>query len=184
MEGFGRKSFENLCKSVEKARHTTPARLLYSLGIPGIGKANARLIAKACGNKWEAIQNMTFQQLTAIDGIGDVMAAGFTEYFSNEANKKTVADILDAVDLDETQEKEDTSLSGMTFVITGSLEHFANRDQLKERLEKAGAKVAGSVSAKTTYLINNDVNSSSGKNKKARELGIPVISEEEVIKML
>ncbi len=184
MEGFGRKSFENLCRSVEKAKHTTADRLLYSLGIPGIGKANARLIAKACGNKWEAIENMNTEQLTAIDGIGDVMAAAFTEYFQSAENRKIVADILDVIDLDETFEKGDTSLEGVTFVITGSLEHFANRDQLKEKLEKAGARVAGSVSAKTTYLINNDVTSSSGKNKKAKELGIPIISEEEVLKLL
>ena len=184
MEGFGEKSFENLLKSAEKARHTTPDRLLYSLGIPGIGRANARMICRACGNKWKKIQELSFEDLTAIDGIGDIMAGSYREFFSSEENKKTVADLLAILDLDETEEKTGNTLAGMTFVITGSLDRYENRDVLKADIEKAGGKVAGSVSAKTSYLINNDVNSSSGKNKKARELGIPVINEEEAIEML
>ncbi len=184
MEGFGEKSFDNLLKSAEKARHTTPDRLLYSLGIPGIGKANARIICRACGNNWEKIQNISFDELTDIDGIGDIMAASYREYFDDKENQKTVSDLLDVLDLDETEEKTGSSLLGMTFVITGSLNHYENREALKSEIEKAGGKVAGSVSAKTSYLINNDVNSTSGKNKKAKELGIPIISEEEAMKML
>lgn len=184
MEGFGKKSFENLCKSVEKAKDVTPERLLYSLGIPGIGKANARLIAKFCHNKWESIENLTFDELVSIEGIGEIMAKSFRDFFDKEENKRTVADILAAVRLDQSEEEQSEELARMTFVITGSLNHFENREALKERLEKAGAKVAGSVSAKTSYLINNDLTSVSGKNKKAKELGIPIISEEQVMEWL
>lgn len=184
MEGFGQKSFENLAKSVEKAKNTTPDRLLYSLGIPGIGKANARLISKFCHNKWEKIQGLTFEELISIDGIGDVMAQNFREFFDKEENQKTVADLLAEVKLDESEEETTGTLQGMTFVITGSLNHYENREALKAEIEKAGGKVAGSVSSKTDYLINNDVNSSSGKNKKAKELGVPIIDEEEMMRKL
>ena len=184
MDGFGEKSFNNLLKSVEKARNTTPERLLYSLGIAGIGKANARLIAKSCGNKWEKIENLSVEELTTIEGIGDVMASSFRAYFDDEDNQKTVKDLLAELNLDESVVETGTGLAGMTFVITGSLNNFENREALKEQIEKAGGKVSGSVSAKTSYLINNDVTSSSGKNKKAKELGIPIIDEDKIIEML
>lgn len=181
MEGFGEKSFENLIASVNKARKTTPERLLYGLGIPGIGKANARLIARACGGSWEEIQSLDEDRLVAIEGIGDIMAAGFVKFFREQKNTESVKDILREVTLDETIEKTGSTLTGKTFVITGSLEHFANRDELKDRIEKAGGKVAGSVSSKTSYLINNDLLSTSGKNKKAKELGIEIIDEETIM---
>ena len=184
MDGFGKKSFENLCRSVEAARDTTPDRLLYSLGISGIGKANAKLMAKFCNNKWAKIENLTFDELVSIDGIGEVMAGNFCDYFGNGENRKAVDDILKEIRLDEREDIQNDKLKGLTFVITGSLVHYENRDALKEVLEQAGAKVAGSVSAKTSYLINNDVSSSSGKNKKAKELNIPIISEEDAMKML
>ena len=184
MEGFGEKSFENLIASVNKARKTTPERLLYGLGIPGIGKANARLIARACGGSWEEIQSLDEDRLVAIEGIGDIMAAGFVKFFREQKNTDSVKDILREVTLDETIEKTGSTLTGKTFVITGSLEHFANRDELKDRIEKAGGKVAGSVSSKTSYLINNDLLSTSGKNKKAKELGIEIIDEETIMAWL
>ena len=184
MEGFGEKSFENLIASVNKARKTTPERLLYGLGIPGIGKANARLIARACGGSWEEIQSLDEDRLVAIEGIGDIMAAGFVKFFREQKNTESVKDILIEVTLDETIEKTGSTLTGKTFVITGSLEHFANRDELKDRIEKAGGKVAGSVSSKTSYLINNDLLSTSGKNKKAKELGIEIIDEETIMAWL
>ncbi|MCI7147874.1 MAG: NAD-dependent DNA ligase LigA [Firmicutes bacterium] len=184
MEGFGEKSFENLIASVNKARNTTPERLLYGLGIPGIGKANARLIARACGGSWEEIQSLDEDRLVAIEGIGDIMAAGFVKFFREQKNTESVKDILREVTLDETIEKTGSTLTGKTFVITGSLEHFANRDELKDRIEKAGGKVAGSVSSKTSYLINNDLLSTSGKNKKAKELGIEIIDEETIMAWL
>ncbi len=184
MEGFGDKSFENLKKSVEAARNTTCERLLYSLGIPGIGKANARLIAKHCHNKWDVIQNITFDELLTIDGIGDVMAESFCQYFEKEKNKKNISDLLEQVHLDESEEISYSTLGGKTFVITGSLNDFENRDALKNEIEKAGGKVSGSVSGKTDFLINNNTASGSAKNKKARELGVPIIDENTIIEWL
>lgn len=184
MDGFGQKSFENLVESAEKAKDVTPDRLLYSLGIPGIGKANARLIAKFCGNKWTTIEKLTIEELTSIDGVGDIMAQNFRKFFDNDENKKIVADLLEIIRLDEKEEKTGDKLAGMTFVITGSLNHYENRDALKDEIEKSGGKVAGSVSAKTSYLINNDLLSTSGKNKKAKELGIPIIDEAQIMEWL
>ncbi len=177
MEGFGEKSFENLKKSVEKARNTDLARFLYSLGIPNIGTANARLIARFCENKWERAEALTKEELLSIDGIGEIMADAFLAFFADAGNKKIISDLLAEVHLDESFEAAGTALAGRTFVITGTLSHYENRQALKAEIERAGGKVAGSVSAKTSYLINNDINSTSGKNKKARELGIEIIDE-------
>lgn len=184
MEGFGEKSYENLIAAADKARHTTPDRLLYALGVPGIGTANAKVIAKACENNWDRIQNLDLDKLQSIDGVGEVLAGGFREFFDNEDNKEMVSELLEVLDINENFEKGAEFMQGLTFVITGSLNHFANRDALVAELEACGAKVAGSVSAKTSYLINNDVSSSSGKNKKAKELGVPIVDEETVMKWL
>lgn len=177
MEGFGEKSFENLKASVEKARHTTPARLLYALGVPGIGSANANLIASYCRNKWSKMMSLTKEELTSIDGIGEVMADNYLAYLSNPEKKKVVDDLVAVLDIDETAEEKEDFFDGMTFVITGSLETYQNRNELKKAIESAGGKVAGSVSKNTSYLINNDVHSTSGKNKKAHELGVKIIDE-------
>lgn len=184
MEGFGEKSYEKLIMCAEKARKTKPERLLYALGISGIGKQNAKVIAAACGNKWERIQSLTMDELTSIEGIGDIMAKGYREYFDNPDNQKTVADLLEVLDLDEETVSLGSKLEGLTFVITGSLNTFENRDALKAMIEGEGGHVSGSVSSNTDYLINNDILSNSGKNKKAKELGIKIIPEEEVRKML
>lgn len=184
MEGFGEKSFENLTTSAERARRTTPERLLYALGIPGIGAANARLIVRAAHRNWERIQSMTMEELTAIDGIGEIMAQSYVSFFQNPEKKKILEDLLEVLILDETEETRGEVFQGMTFVITGSLEHYENRDALKAEIEKAGGKVAGSVSGKTSWLINNNVNSTSGKNRKAHELGVPIINEETVRKWI
>ena len=184
MEGFGEKSFDNMVASVERAKDTTPERLLYALGIPNIGVANAKVIAKACGRKWSKIQSLTKEELLEIDGVGDVMADAYVEFFANDEKRKIVEDILAVVKLDETEEETAEFFAGVTFVITGSLNHFENREALKAEIEKAGGKVAGSVSAKTGYLINNDVTSGTGKNKKAKELGVPIIDEETVMDWL
>lgn len=159
MEGFGEKSFENLTTSAERARRTTPERLLYALGIPGIGAANARLIVRAAHRNWERIQSMTIEELTAIDGVGEIMAQSYVSFFQNPEKKKILEDLLEVLILDETEETRGEVFQGMTFVITGSLEHYENRDALKAEIEKAGGKVAGSVSGKTSWLINNNVNS-------------------------
>ena len=184
MEGFGKKSFDNLTASAEKASHTTPARLLYSLGVPGIGTANSGTIARACRNKWSDIQALTEEDLTAIDGVGSVMAGDYVRFFADAGNREVIADLLSVLELDETYEAAGTALEGKVFVITGSLVNYANRKDLKADIEAEGGKVAGSVSAKTDYLITNDPSSGSSKNRTARELGIAIITEEEIMKML
>ena len=184
MEGFGEKSFDNLKRSIEKAKDTTPERLLYSLGIPGIGSANAKLISRAAGRNWEKITGLTKEELIEIDGIGEVLAEAFVQFFSDPQKRQVADDVRMMVRLDETEEDRDDFFGGITFVITGSLLHFENRDALKAEIERAGGKVSGSVSAKTGYLVNNDLTSASGKNKKAKELGIPIIDEETIRKWL
>lgn len=184
MEGFGGRSYENLITSAEKASHTTPARLLYGLGVPGIGTANATTIARACRNKWEEIQNLDSDALKMIEGIGDVMAEDYVRFFSDESNKEAVNKLLEVLSIDESFEEAGDALLGKVFVITGSLEHFENRKELKAAIEAEGGKVAGSVSAKTDFLITNDPNSGSSKNKTARELGVSIITEDEIMEML
>ncbi len=184
MEGFGEKSFANLKNSIEKARNTTVQRFLYSLGIPNIGTANARIIAQHCHNSWQRVQNLSKEELMTIDGIGEVMADAFVGFFANPAKAHIVGDLLKEIHLDEEFEAGGTAFEGITFVITGSLKHYENRDALKAEIEKQGGKVAGSVSAKTGYLINNDLLCQSGKNKKAKELGIKIIDEETIMKWL
>ena len=184
MEGFGEKSFENLKASIEKAKDTTPERLLYSLGIPGIGVANAKTIARAAHRKWDKIMALTREELVEIDGIGDVMADAFVSYFDDPLKRRIADDVRAVVRLDERSEETGQLFAGVTFVITGSLKHFGNRDALKAEIERAGGKVSGSVSSKTGYLVNNDLQSTSGKNKKAKELGIPIIDEDTIVKWL
>ncbi len=185
MEGFGEKSFANLVASIEKARNTTAARLLYSLGIPGIGTANAGLISRACGDDFERIKNVTRSELIEIDGIGDIMADNYRAFFDNPEKRRIAEDIYAQVKIEKKAQQETGSNSGIggkTFVVTGSLSHFKNRDELKELIAEFGGKVAGSVSKKTDYLINNDITSGSSKNKAAKENGVPIITEEQFIK--
>ena len=184
MEGFGAKSYDNLIESAEKASHTTAARLLYGLGVPGIGVATSGLIARACRNSWSKIESLDEEDLRNIDGVGPVMAGDYVRFFADEANKAEIADLLSLLTIDESYEAAGTSLEGKTFVITGSLEHYANRKDLKAEIEAEGGKVAGSVSSKTDYLITNDPNSGSSKNRTARELGVAIITEEDIINML
>ncbi len=185
MEGFGEKSYSKLVAAVDRARKTSAVRLLYGLGIPNVGLSNAKLICRKFGYNWSNIENATFEQLTGINGIGDVMAEAFVSFFSNEKNRRLVHDILPKIELEvvETNESEQI-FDGVTFVITGSLEHFANRDELVAVIEDKGGKVSGSVSSKTNYLINNDNLSGSSKNKKAKELGIDIITEAQFLDWL
>ena len=184
LEGFGPKSCDNLIASARRASHTTPARVLYGLGVPGIGVANSNNIARACRNKWSRIQSLDEEDLLTIDGVGDVLSRDYVNFFANEDNKAMIEDLLTLLDIDESYEDAGTSLEGMTFVITGSLEHYASRKDLKTEIEAEGGKVAGSVSARTSYLITNDPGSGSAKNRTARELGVSIITEEEIMKML
>ena len=184
MEGFGAKSYDNLIESAKKASHTTAARLLYGLGIPGIGVATSNLIARSCRNKWSEIESLDEEELKSIDKVGPFMAGDYVRFFADEDNKAEIADLLELLDIDESYEAAGTSLEGKTFVITGSLEHYANRKDLKAEIEAEGGKVAGSVSSKTDYLITNDPNSGSSKNRTARELGVAIITENEIMEML
>lgn len=184
MEGFGEKSFVNLAESIENAKKTTPERLLYGLGIPNIGVSNAKIIVKACNRKWDKIISLTREEMLEIDGIGQVMADCYADFFANPKNQKIVDDIIQVVNLDETIEETKEFFAGVTFVITGSLNIFDNRDALKLEIEKAGGKVAGSVSSNTGYLVNNDLLSNSSKNKKAKELGVKIIDEETIAKWI
>ena len=185
MEGFGEKSYQNLQTSIRNARVTTLPRLVYSLGIPNIGISNARMICQALGNDPERVMNATKEELDEIQGVGEVIAKTFAEYFADEEHRDIFRRLLGEVEIPEEEAPAGgQNLAGINFVITGSVEHFANRGEVKEEIEKRGGKVTGSVTSKTNYLINNDVNSTSSKNRKARELGIPIISEEEFMKML
>ena len=185
MEGFGEKSFKNLLDSVEKARHTTLAKFIYSLGIPNIGLSNAKLICKEFHNDFDRIRTADFMELVSIQGIGDVIADTFRAFFQKEENKIIVDDLLKEVILEQEEESSaPQSLEGLTFVITGSVEQFKNRNEVKAVIEERGGKVTGSVTSKTNYLINNDNMSNSSKNKKAKELNIPIITELEFIEMI
>ncbi len=185
MEGFGEKSYERLANAVKKASKTTPARLLLALGIPNIGAANARMISEFCENKWDRISNLNTDELLSVDGIGEIMAEEYTAFFSDDKNKQEIDELLKEITLDESYlSKSGGRLEGLGFVVTGTLKHFENREKLKELIAEEGGKVSSAVSKKTDYLINNDADSSSSKNKKAAELGIPVISEDEFLKLL
>lgn len=185
LEGFKDKSLENMIAAAEKASHTTPARLLNALGIEGIGTANAKVIAKAAGNDWAKVESLTRDELLGISGVGDILADSYVAFFENEANRAEVAHLLEVLTFEEVSDAgSDELLSGKTFVITGSLESFGNRKELQELIEKRGGKVAGSVSNKTSYLINNDNMSGSTKNKTAKSLGVPIITEAEFLDML
>ena len=185
MDGFGEKSYNNLIASVEKARETTLPRLIYGLGIANIGLANAKLICKEIGHDPERVMDLTAEDLAAIDGIGDVIAGNYVAYFADAEHRELFEKLLKEVKLPEEQEDVgEQTFAGMNFVITGSVEHFANRNEVKALIESKGGKVTGSVTSKTNYLINNNVESTSSKNKKAKDLGIPIITEEDFLKML
>lgn len=180
MEGFGEKSCQNLLASIDHARKTTLPRVIYGLGITGIGLANAKMICRYYRYDLEAMKAAQAEELSEIDGVGEVLAGAFREYFADEKNLGQLDNLLKEIEIAVEQIDESAqTLAGLSFVITGSLNHYGNRNELKELIEEKGGKVTGSVSAKTTCLINNDVNSNSSKNKKAKELGVRIVSEEE-----
>lgn len=184
LDGFGKKSYDKLSSSIEKARHTVPTRILVALGIPGVGVTTAAQIARACENKWAKISSLSYDELIAISGIGEVMARDYESFFADEHNKSVVLDLVGELDIDESYEKAGEALSGEIFVITGSLEHYKSRTELKKEIEAQGGKVAGSVSKNTSYLVTNNPESGSSKNKAAAELGVKIITEDEIRSML
>ena len=184
LDGFGKKSYDKLSSSIEKARHTVPARILVALGIPGVGVTTAAQIARACENKWTKISSLAYDELISVSGIGEVMARDYESFFADEHNKSVVLDLVGELDIDESYEKAGEALSGEIFVITGSLEHYKSRTELKKEIEAQGGKVAGSVSKNTSYLVTNNPESGSSKNKAAAELGVKIITEDEIRSML
>ena len=184
MEGFGEKSYRKLIESVEKARTTTLPRVVYSLGIAGIGLANAKVICRELKYDVEALLRVTEEELNEIQGVGEVLAKAFTGYFSDAKHVENFRKLLEELTIPEETSTKKQIFEGVNFVITGSVTHFANRGEVKELIESLGGKVTGSVTSKTNYLINNDVTSTSSKNKKANELGIPIISEETFLELV
>ena len=184
LDGFGEKSYENLLTSVENSRNTTLPKFIYGLGIANVGLSNAKMIVQALGNDIEKVIHAGRQELEKIDGVGAVIADTFASYFENEKNKEEFYKLLQEMHIEKAPDNQNNQiLTGKVFVITGSLEHFENRNQLKERIEQLGSKVTGSVTGKTSYLINNDSHSTSSKNKTAAKLGVPVITENEFLEM-
>ena len=184
LDGFGKKSYDKLSSSIEKSRHTVPTRILVALGIPGVGVTTAAQIARAYENKWAKISSLTYDELISVSGIGEVMARDYEAFFADEHNKSVVLDLVGELDIDESYEKAGEALSGEIFVITGSLEHYKSRTELKKEIEAQGGKVAGSVSKNTSYLVTNNPESGSSKNKAAAELGVKIITEDEIRTML
>ena len=184
MEGFGKRSYEKLMAALEEAKHTNVARFLYSLGINGIGSANAKMIAKYFDNDIDKIITAGKDELLEIEGIGEVLANSIVDFFKDSKNIENVKSLREVLIFEAEEFAGSDSFAGKVFVITGSLEHFTNRNELKELIENNGGKVSGSVSSKTNFLINNDTASNSSKNKKAKELGVEIISEEDFLKLL
>ncbi len=185
MEGFGEKSYGNMLEAAKKASNTTLPRLIYSLGIPGIGVANAKLLCSSFDNSLEELKNATVERLIEISQIGNITAQAIADYFNTESNLSMLNNLLEYINIEKPEKSStEASLAGLKFVITGSVEHFANRNELKAYIEERGGKTADSVSANTNYLINNDKTSNSSKNKKAKELGIRIISEVEFLEEL
>lgn len=183
MEGFGQKSFDNLMASLEKAKETTLAKVIYSLGIAGIGLANAKVICRYFDDDIEKIRHADAEEISSIEGIGPVLAGSLEAYFASEENNRKLDHLLGHLHLIHEEVSQEQVFAGKTFVITGSVEHFSNRSEAKEFIEARGGKVTGSVTKKTDYLINNDKTSTSSKNKKAQELGIPILSEEDFLEL-
>lgn len=182
MEGFGEKSYTNLVDSIEKARNTTLPRLIYGLGIANIGLVNAKMLCRYFDYDLDALQSAKEEELSDIEGVGDVIAGAFVSYMNNPANKEKIDHLLPELHLEKPESStENQNLAGLSFVVTGTLNSFENRNALKEEIEKRGGKVTGSVTSKTECLINNDVTSSSSKNKKAKELNVPILSEEDFL---
>ncbi len=183
MEGFGERSYQNLIESIDRSRHTTLPRLLYGLGIANIGVANAKMLCRYFDYDLERLKTADIETLSAIEGVGEVIAAAFAAYMREEDNLARLERLLGEIDLEVPQMDADSqTLAGLTFVVTGSLNHYGSRSELKEEIERRGGKVTGSVTGKTTCLINNDSASTSAKNRKARELQVPVVTEEEFLR--
>ena len=183
-EGFGEKSYDNLINSIEKSRNVKLANFIFALGIPDIGLSRAKLICKNYSNDINKIRNLTFEELSKIDGIGEIIAKGWIDTFNNDDFIKELELLLKEVNFTDTSIDNNQPLKDLTFVITGSVNNFTNRDELVEYIESYGGKVVKAISNNVNYLINNDITSTSTKNTKAKELGIKIISENDLMSMI
>ena len=186
LEGFGQRSYDKLIQAIANSRQVRMANFLYSLGVANVGLSNAKLLCRHFRYDWDAMTSASVEELTEVEGIGELIATAFVSYFSDDMRRKVVSDLLQYIAFEPEEVLAETQLllQDKVFVVTGSLNQYANRNAIKEEIERLGGKVAGSVSSKTSYLINNDIASNSSKNKKAKDLGIPIITEEDFIKML
>ena len=184
MEGFGEKSYQNLINAIEEAKNVSLERVLYSLGIKGIGLSMAKLICGTYPLPLSRMKELTVDKLVLVDGIGEKLAESFTSFFARAESRKLVEQLESILHITMPEPKDSAVFEGLVFVITGSLTQFTNRKECKTAIEQAGGKVSGSVSKNTNYLVNNDIQSMSSKNKKAKELGVPVITEEQLLAML
>ena len=183
-EGFGEKSYDNLINSIEKSRNVKLANFIFALGIPDIGLSRAKLICKNYSNDINKIRNLTFEELSKIDGIGEIIAKGWIDTFNNNDFIKELELLLKEVNFTDTSIDNNQPLKDLIFVITGSVNNFTNRDELVEYIESYGGKVVKAISNNVNYLINNDITSTSTKNTKAKELGIKIISENDLMSMI
>ena len=185
LEGFGEKSYNNLISAIDSARNVMLPKLIYSLGIPNVGLSNAKIICRECDYDIDRVRHATVEELSAIDKVGGVIAGSFEEYFRVDKHNTELDELLKELTIEVPRlDSSNEAINGKTFVITGSLEHYENRNALKDVIESKGGKVSGSVSAKTDYLINNDITSNSSKNKKAKELGVKIITEDDFRNMI
>ena len=184
LEGFGEKSYNNLISAIDSARKFILPKLIYSLGIPNVGLSNAKIICREFDYDLDKVRHATIEELNGIDKVGGVIAGSFVEYFNDDKHNSELDELLKELTIEVPRlDSSNEAISGKTFVITGSLEHYENRNALKDFIESKGGKVSGSVSARTDYLINNDITSNSGKNKKAKELGVKIITEDDFLQL-
>lgn len=183
-DGFGEKSYNNMINSIEKSRHVKLANFIYALGIPDIGFSRAKLICNHFNNDFNKISNLTYEELSNIPGVGDVIAKEWIDTFSNPDFIEELKELKEEIDIPKASTNSNKDLDGLTFVITGSLNKFTNRDTMIEFIEEHGGKVVTSISSKVNYLINNDITSTSTKNNKAKELGINIIDEDKFLELI
>ncbi|NLE63377.1 MAG: NAD-dependent DNA ligase LigA, partial [Bacteroidales bacterium] len=183
-DGFGKKSYENLINSINKSRSVKLYNFIYALGIPGIGLSRAKLICNYANNNYETVKKLTFEELSDIPGIGEVIAKAWFAAFQNEELRTEVDKVAREISFSDIDKSVSTTLTNKTFVITGGVYQFNNREELIEFIERSGGKVVSAISSKVNYLINNDIDSGSTKNKQAKQLGIEIISEEQLVQLI
>lgn len=185
LEGFGDKSCDNMLAAIEKSRNSHPVHFIYALCIPLIGTDAAKRIIDAVGYQGFLSRLEQGEGFEDIDGIGPERSSSIVEWYSDENNRRIFAELLQELHMEQVEAKTASGgkCQGLTFVITGAVHHYKNRDEFKAYVQQENGSVAGSISGKTDYLVNNDLESDSTKNRKAKSLGVPIISEDEFLAM-